>query len=154
MKLIAKELNDILIMAENFFLNQDKTYWYIKPSPEKWSKLEIVGHLNDSAFNNIQRFVRATHENMVKVYYQQDEWVKYQQYAVSDVSDTIMLFFLLNKQIIRILENFPDHKIRTEIILDQNDTEILSIHDVGISYIQHLLHHLKQIGIPATGKSL
>ena len=30
-----------------------------KPSPQKWSKKEILGHLNDSALNNIQRFVRV-----------------------------------------------------------------------------------------------
>ena len=29
-----------------------------KPSPGKWSKKEILGHLIDSAANNHQRFVR------------------------------------------------------------------------------------------------
>lgn len=30
-------------------------------APGKWSRKEIVGHLVDSASNNHQRFVRATH---------------------------------------------------------------------------------------------
>jgi hypothetical protein len=31
----------------------------VKPSPTRWSKKEILGHLIDSASNNHQRFVRA-----------------------------------------------------------------------------------------------
>jgi hypothetical protein len=31
--------------------------WDFKPSENKWSKKEILGHLCDSAFNNIRRFV-------------------------------------------------------------------------------------------------
>jgi len=27
-----------------------------KPTPEKWSKKEIIGHLIDSGLNNLQRF--------------------------------------------------------------------------------------------------
>jgi hypothetical protein len=30
-----------------------------KPSPNKWSKKEILGHLCDSANNNIQRLIRV-----------------------------------------------------------------------------------------------
>ena len=31
--------------------------WSYKASPEKWSRKEIIGHLCDSAFTNIRRFV-------------------------------------------------------------------------------------------------
>ena len=30
-----------------------------RPSPERWTKKEVVGHLIDSASNNHQRFVRC-----------------------------------------------------------------------------------------------
>ena len=30
-----------------------------RPSPERWTKKEVVGHLIDSASNNHQRFVRG-----------------------------------------------------------------------------------------------
>jgi hypothetical protein len=36
--------------------------WTSKSSPEKWSDVEIIGHLIDSAQINLQRFVRCTFE--------------------------------------------------------------------------------------------
>ena len=38
-----------------------------KPHPEKWSKKEILGHLVDSAQNNIRRFVVAQYEDCPRI---------------------------------------------------------------------------------------
>ncbi len=35
----------------------------IKPLPNKWSKKELIGHLIDSAQNNIRRFIVAQYED-------------------------------------------------------------------------------------------
>ena len=37
-----------------------------KPQPEKWSKKEILGHLVDSAQNNIRRFIVAQYEDTAR----------------------------------------------------------------------------------------
>ena len=49
--------------------------WEYKPNPDKWSKKEIIGHLIDSATNNLHRFVRCTYEQEFKLIYAQNEWV-------------------------------------------------------------------------------
>lgn len=41
----------------------------LKPSIDKWSKKEILGHLIDSATNNHQRFVRAQFEMNPEIVY-------------------------------------------------------------------------------------
>src|ERR1700761_73585 len=46
-----------------------------KPLPEKWSRKEILGHLVDSAQNNIRRFVVAQYEDDPVIGYNQDSWV-------------------------------------------------------------------------------
>ncbi len=46
-----------------------------KLSPTKWSKKELIGHLIDSAQNNIRRFIVAQYEENPAIIYKQDEWV-------------------------------------------------------------------------------
>ncbi|WRU96739.1 hypothetical protein RYX51_06580 [Priestia filamentosa] len=36
-----------------------------RPSQNKWSKKEILGHLCDSAINNIERFIKIQYEEPV-----------------------------------------------------------------------------------------
>jgi len=48
----------------------------LEPGPGKWSKKEILGHLVDSAQNNIRRFVVAQYETLPTIRYDQDQWVK------------------------------------------------------------------------------
>jgi len=46
----------------------------------KWSKKEILGHLCDSAINNIERFIKIQYEEPVYVIqsYDQNHWVMIQ----------------------------------------------------------------------------
>jgi len=54
--------------------------WRIKPLPGKWSKAEELGHLIDSAQNNIRRFIVGQYEEQPHIVYKQDEWVKISNY--------------------------------------------------------------------------
>src|SRR5215813_14552557 len=74
------------------FIPEDK--FYFKPSPTKWSKKEILGHLVDSAQSNIRRFIVAQYEEQPRIVYNQDQWVavaNYQQYSLPDL---ISLWYL------------------------------------------------------------
>lgn len=112
-----------------------------KPSPVKWSKKEITGHLIDSAQNNIRRFIVAQYENEPHIVYDQDKWVticNYQHYSLPDLID---LWYLLNKQICHILEN-------TNVEMAQRKSQTQELHTIewlAKDYIKHLLHHLHQI---------
>ena len=47
-----------------------------RAGPGRWSPIEVIGHLIDSASNNHQRFVRAADQNdLVFAGYAQDDWV-------------------------------------------------------------------------------
>ena len=57
----------------------------VKPSPTRWSKKEILGHLIDSASNNHQRFVRALlHGELRFPAYEQEGWARCQDYQAAD----------------------------------------------------------------------
>ncbi|MFJ7886947.1 hypothetical protein ACIQYL_02530 [Lysinibacillus xylanilyticus] len=53
-----------------------------RPAPQKWSKKEILGHLCDSAINNLERFIKIQYEKepLVLTPYDQVHWVKIQDY--------------------------------------------------------------------------
>ena len=143
MEKFAEQLNGIIeqnISLLNEITDQEFSY---KISTEKWSKKEILGHLIDSAENNIQRFVRVQYENEPFIFYEQDEWVRIQDYQNKySKEEIITLWRLLNKQIITILQNLPVEK---QALKCYKNKELVSITFVIEDYIKHLLHHLEQI---------
>ena len=80
----------------------------LKPLPTKWSKKEIIGHLIDSAQNNIRRFIVAQYEDTPAIVYDQDRWVTIGRYQDTNTTDIIDLWYLLNKQIVNIVGNTPE----------------------------------------------
>jgi len=112
----------------------------LKPLPNKWSKKEIIGHLIDSAQNNVRRFIVAQYEQNPVITYRQDDWVSINNYQTWLVEDLIQLWYLLNKQISSILNNSPG-----EVLQRTCQTESLhSIEWLANDYIKHLKHHLHQ----------
>ncbi|MEH7308063.1 DinB family protein, partial [Neobacillus drentensis] len=83
-----------------------------RPSPSKWSKKEIVGHLCDSAINNIERFVKIQYAEQPYVIqsYNQEQWVVVQNYQERPLDEILTLFQILNKQIKYIIMNIPAEK--------------------------------------------
>jgi len=78
-----------------------------KPGPGKWSKKEILGHLVDSAQNNIRRFLVAQYEDTPVILYNQDKWVDLTNYQHYPTRDLLSLWILLNRHICRVLRRLP-----------------------------------------------
>ena len=70
-----------------------------KPNPNKWSRKEVVGHLTDSAQNNLRRFIVGQYETEPNIVYEQDFWVKSNNYQETPTENVIQLWKLLNLQI-------------------------------------------------------
>ncbi|MCW3117129.1 MAG: DinB family protein [Chitinophagaceae bacterium] len=115
--------------------------WQYKSQPGKWSKKEILGHLIDSAQNNIRRFIVAQYEERPFIKYQQDEWVAISHYQNHDTKDLIELWVLINKHICIILKNTSPEKQQREVLTG----ELHSIAWLAKDYNKHLLHHLHQV---------
>jgi len=69
------QLETILSTYEPLLLKLDEQIASHKPSPSKWSKKELIGHLIDSAHNNLRRFIVAQYEEKPLIKYAQDYWV-------------------------------------------------------------------------------
>ncbi|MDX8571309.1 DinB family protein [Elizabethkingia sp. HX QKY] len=119
--------------------------WSYKASPEKWSRKEIIGHLCDSGFTNIRRFVVTQYKENENIVYDQDEWVKAQNYQNIPTAEVINLWKSLNYQIVYIVENMPDEALQRTSDTSKATPEILTLEVLIKGYIDHLHHHLKTI---------
>lgn len=121
-------------------LSDDDYGW--KPRPEKWSRKEILGHLVDSAQNNIRRLIVARYEETPNIVYMQDEWVNYSGYQHYPVKDLIQLWSLLNRHFIMILRQMPPGVEQRQCAMGGQPQ---TLKWVAADYCNHLLHHLHQI---------
>jgi hypothetical protein len=118
----------------------------LKPSSTKWSRKEELGHLLDSAANNHQRIVRAQLEDKPKMPgYDGNAWVKLHRYQQRSWPEMIDLWRALNRQLLVAAEAVPDHAwSRTCTIADSRP---LTLKFVFEDYVEHMIHHLRHIGI-------
>ena len=126
-----------------------------KPNPDKWSIIEIIGHLIDSANNNHRRFTKAQwQETMIFKGYAQEKWVAVQHYQTANWREIIDLWKMYNLHICHIMENTPEEKLNREVS-EHNLHQIAMVRipaDQPASiayfmkdYIYHIEHHFKQI---------
>ena len=118
----------------------------LKPSPTKWSRKEELGHLLDSAANNHQRIVRTQLEDKPKMPgYDGNAWVKLHRYQQRSWPEMIDLWRAFNQQLLVAAEAVPDPAwSRTCTIAD---SQALTLKFVFEDYIEHMIHHLRHIGI-------
>ncbi len=136
----------------------------LKISPEKsqvpraqgkWSPKEIIGHLIDSASNNHQRFVRAQFtDDLIFAGYEQEGWVRVQNYQRESWPDLVQLWRLYNQHILHLISLVPEEtrtKLRYQHNLHQiasdtlSETEPVTLEWFMRDYVDHLKKHLKQI---------
>jgi len=127
-------INDYLVQLNSISEEQFSE----KTSPIKWSKKEIIGHLIDSAQNNIRRFIVAQYEDNPTITYNQDKWVTICNYQHMGSSLVIQLWYLLNIQIISILKNTPEETAQRT----SSTGDIHTIEWLAEDYIKHLKHHI------------
>ena len=113
-----------------------------KPQPDKWSKKEILGHLVDSAQNNIRRFIVAQYEDGPTIRYAQDTWVECSNYQGYPIGDLVTLWTLLNRHIVIVLRQMSPAAAQRPCSMGGQPQ---SLEWVAADYCNHTLHHLHQI---------
>jgi len=116
-----------------------------RPAPGKWSKQEILGHLIDSAINNLKRFtdIQCFPQPYTIIRYQQDDLVIINRYQQLPLEYLLQLCSILNKQVVNIISTIPAEKLSYTVIIPSGDLKTLEW--LAIDYVDHMEHHLKQI---------
>lgn len=121
----------------------------------KWSPKEIIGHLIDSASNNHQRFVRAQFtDDLVFAGYEQEGWVRVQDYQGEPWPELVQLWKLYNQHILHFMSLIPEktrrkarHKHNLHQIASDSlrEDEPVTLEWFMRDYVDHMKKHLSQI---------
>jgi hypothetical protein len=117
----------------------------VKPAENKWSKKEILGHLIDSAINNIQRFTEIQYfEKPYQIrQYNPDELVKANDYKNKNNQELYDLWINLNKHISHITKNQTPETLQYQLILPNG--ELSDLNFLINDYFDHFYYHVNQI---------
>jgi hypothetical protein len=142
-----KETAQKLTAAIDDFLNlkAPNITWENQAAPGKWTNKQLIGHLIDSAHVNLHRFVRCTYEEGFKLIYLQDEWVAAQHYREADITDLLKLWELVNRQIIRVLANYPADRTLVKCDNGRYQPAFNTVAFLANDYIGHMQHHLNKL---------
>jgi hypothetical protein len=117
-----------------------------KPNPKKWSKQEVLGHLIDSAQNNLRRFIVGQYAaSPPHIIYDQDFWVLASDYSHMPKEDTIQYWRLLNEQIVRVLGTMHSANYSKTCNTGKAIVEFRTLQWLAEDYVKHMKHHLNQI---------
>jgi hypothetical protein len=145
MKIAINKLEELTLKANSFFSTTEKEILELKPSEEKWSKKEILGHLIDSAIHNLQRLTEIQYcEKPYKIRkYNPDELVKANDYQNKEFNSLVQLWLQLNNQIGFVMQNQTNFTLAYSLILPDGQPNNLKF--LMTDYVDHLEHHLNQI---------
>ena len=114
-------------------------------APGKWSRKEILGHLIDSAINNLKRFTDAQFADGTYQLqpYNQNELVRVNHYQTLPMNHLLSLWKSLNTQLVYVAEAIPADTLTQPIQLA--DATAHTLEWLIVDYVAHLEHHLKTL---------
>jgi uncharacterized damage-inducible protein DinB len=119
------------------------------PAPGKWSRQQVLGHLIDSAINNLKRFTEAQFKDQPYeiIGYSQDELVATNNYQQLPIQHLLGLWQSLNRQIIYVIQNIPAEKLAYKVNPQYNQTGTQTLEWLICDYVAHMQHHLRAMAL-------
>ncbi|MGA2141593.1 MAG: DinB family protein [Brevinematales bacterium] len=114
-----------------------------------WSIKEILGHMTDSASNNIHRIVHLQYDPLPSSFPDyanlgnNDRWVAIQKYQSERWSDLVMLWKYTNLHIIHVIDNVDGEKLDNVWLTALG--EKVSLKAMIIDYLRHFKLHIGEI---------
>jgi len=108
----------------------------------KWSAKEVMGHLTDSAVNNLARFVRLAIRPHDLPSYDGDAWVQVQHYSERDWQHILALWFVLNQHIAGVIIRLDRASLANTGTIDGISVTLGFVIE---DYVAHMHHHLNAL---------
>src|ERR1700723_1940447 len=103
---LSNRLSEVLRGAMPWLVTISEAEASVPEREGKWSAKQVIGHLIDSAVNNLGRIMRMQIEAGPSLPgYRQMEWVNLQHYAEREGAQGLALWFALNEHVEWTIEN-------------------------------------------------
>ncbi len=144
MKAIGEDL-DILVLAATPKLEAiAEAESLATRGPGTWSRRQILGHLIDSAMNNLHRFIRAQQtDELVFPGYEQQFWVDQNGYQDRSWESLVQLWAHLNRHLAHVISRIPADKASVVCLIGDGNPQTLGF--ITEDYVRHMRHHIDQI---------
>ena len=139
---VAQRLSEIVAAALPWLEGISGAQASQPPAPGKWSAKQVLGHLIDSAVNNLQRIVRletAAGGEILSLGYEQEAWVDAQRYADRDWVTLVELWRVLNEHIAWTIRHVSRHNLDRVCVFPASR---MSFGFLLEDYVAHMEHHL------------
>lgn len=138
---LRKKLEAVLRDAMPWLLTISEAEASVPEREGKWSAKQVIGHLTDSAVNNLGRIMRMQIEAGPSLPgYEQMEWVNLQHYAEREWSQVLALWFALNEHVAWTIGHIEKARLANRGVIEG---EPLTLGFLIADYVAHMEHHLR-----------
>jgi len=138
---LSERLAAVLRSAMPWLLTISEAEASVPEREGKWSAKEVIGHLIDSAVNNLGRIIRLQIEAGQSLPgYEQMAWVSLQLYAEREWAQVLALWFALNEHVAWTIGHVEKARLANGGVVAG---EPLTLGFLIEDYVAHMEHHLR-----------
>jgi hypothetical protein len=138
---LSERLTGVLRGAMPWLLTISEAEASVPEREAKWSGKQVIGHLTDSAVNNLGRIMRMQIEPGVSLSgYAQMEWVSLQHYQGRDWAEVLGLWFALNEHVAWTIAYVKKANLANKGVVEG---ETVTLGFLIADYVAHMEHHLR-----------
>ena len=138
---LSERLSAVLRTAMPWLVTISEAEASVPEGEGKWNGKQVIGHLIDSAVNNLGRIVRMQIEAGQSLPgYEQMAWVKLQHYSEREWAQVLALWFALNEHVAWTIAHVEQSSLENRGAVAG---EPLTLGFLIEDYVAHMEHHLR-----------